>query len=172
MVRRPAQTPPYAPLDSASTHAAGPETPTRVNEFLNYVRGTRTARLRLVAGYDEANDAMNFNGGANGNQTIVIPIGWRVDVSFLNKDADVRHSAVVVAAVKPMPLELPPPAFDHAATGQIEEGLADEETDTMSFVADRAGEFIIVCGVPGHAQGGEWIRLRVSSTATAPAYHL
>jgi hypothetical protein len=130
------------------------------------------ARLQLVAGYDGTNGAMNFNGGSHGRQRIVVPLGWRVDVTFLNKDGDMTHSAVVMPDVKPMPLEVPPPAFARASTTKLEEGFEEGGSDEMSFVADRAGDYIISCGVPGHGQGGEWIRFRVSKAAAAPSYRL
>jgi hypothetical protein len=38
----------------------------------------------------------------------------------------------------------------------------------FSFKADKAGQYAMVCGVPGHAQGGMWDELDISATAQAP----
>jgi uncharacterized cupredoxin-like copper-binding protein len=38
----------------------------------------------------------------------------------------------------------------------------------MDFTANKAGTYLIVCGVPGHATSGMYIRFVVSSDATAP----
>jgi uncharacterized cupredoxin-like copper-binding protein len=38
----------------------------------------------------------------------------------------------------------------------------------MKFVADKAGAFLIICGVPGHAAAGMWIRFTVEAGAERP----
>jgi hypothetical protein len=51
----------------------------------------------------------------------------------------------------------------------LQDGLTAGQTDVVKFLANRAGSFLIFCGVPGHGAAGMWIRLMVDSTATAPA---
>jgi sulfocyanin SoxE-like protein len=142
----------------------------RVNEFLAYDAGARTAILQIIGGYNGLNGALNFNGGAKGSQTITVPLGWKVQASFVNRDGDLPHSATVVREASPIPLEAPPPAFPRAFTVKLEEGLQEGGTDDLSFVANKEGRFLIFCGVPGHGQGGMWIYLLVSPSALAPTY--
>jgi sulfocyanin len=161
------------PDTAQSPNPAAPATataPVRVNEFLAYDAGARTATIQLVGGYNGLNGALNFNGGAKGSQTITVPLGWKVEASFVNRDGDLPHSAIVVREVSPIPLEAPPPAFPRAFTVKLEEGLQEGGTDDLSFVANKEGRFLIFCGVPGHGQGGMWIYLVVSPSASAPTY--
>ena len=77
---------------------------------------------------------------------------------------DLLHGAVV------QPIEPSEPAFPNAALAQLEEGLAEDETASLDFIADRAGQYMIACGVPGHAQAGMWLQLAVSNGLKVPAY--
>ncbi len=70
---------------------------TAVNRFLWYDAAARTAHLQIVAAFDGTNGGMNFNGASNGGATITIPLGWRVLVAFVNRDA-VPHSAIIIAS--------------------------------------------------------------------------
>ncbi len=61
------------------------------------------------------------------------------------------------------------PAFEHAATGRVEQGFPAGQGADVRFVAGKAGAFLIFCAVPGHGAAGMWIRLTVSATADKPA---
>lgn len=141
-----------------------------VNEFLAFDSRTKTVTLSLVAGYNSINNSLNFNGGIRGNHVVVVPVGWAVLVGVTNRDADLAHSAVVIAQTLPLPAEPPAPAFPGARLEDAEKGINAGDTMAMFFSAQQPGEYMIVCGVSGHAQGGEWLRLTVSATAAEPAY--
>ena len=143
---------------------------THVNEFLSYDAQNRTATLMLTAGYNGLNDALNYNGGARGSQGVSVPRGWTIHVSVTNRDSDLQHSAIVVRQMLPPPEEMPAPAFAGASLPQLEEGVHEGDTASFEFVAERAGQFMIACGVPGHAQGGMWLRLTISGDIDRPAY--
>jgi hypothetical protein len=64
-----------------------------------------------------------------------------------------------------VPTEGGRPAFSNAMTRSLAEGLSQGQADQTTFVADEAGWFWILCGVPGHALKGEWIELRVDPEA-------
>lgn len=147
-----------------------PTGPVRVNEFLTYDAKTRTASVQLVAGYNGVNGSLNYNGAIRGARTFAIPLGWHVHVTVSNHDSDLQHSAIVVREVLPPPLELTTPAFVGAALPRLDEGLQEDETGTLDFVADRAGRYMLACGVPGHAQSGLWLRLLVARGITVPDY--
>ena len=141
-----------------------------VNTFLSYDRAARTVWVDLMAGYDGANGALNFNGGFAGAHRLVIPVGWRVEARFLNRDRDLSHSAIVVKAVDPIPMMAPPAAFPNAFTISLEDGMMEGRGDVVRFAADTEGRYVLLCAVPGHGQNGMWMRLDVTRGASAPEY--
>ncbi len=161
-----------ASADQTTTVAANATGDVRVNEFLSYNPATKTANLRLVGGYDHTNSALNFNGGANGDQTVIMPVGWTVKASFVNKDGDLPHSVIIIDKVTPIPTMPPEPALPRAYTIKLEEGLTEGGTDLMTFKTSKAGQYWIFCGVPGHGVGGMYINLDVPESAKVPAYKM
>ena len=153
----------------ATTAELPPLDPALEPNYLTYDVAKKTANFQLATG-NELGSQVSFNGARRGGRTLTIPVGWRVGIEFTNRDPDLPHSAAVVAGVEPLPEQLPSPAFPQAQTVKIEEGLLEGDSDQMSFVADRAGRYLIACGVQGHAQRGQWILLEVSGTATVPTY--
>jgi sulfocyanin len=156
--------------DSVVKPAAVPEGPVRVNEFLTYDQRSRTVSLQLIAGYNGLNGSLNYNGATHGSHGLYVPTGWRIHVAVTNRDSDLQHSAIVLQKVLPPPIEPSEPAFTAAALPRLDEGLQEDETGTIDFVADRAGQYMIACGVPGHAQAGMWLQLAVSNGLKVPAY--
>jgi sulfocyanin len=142
---------------------------TTVNRYLSYDPSAKSVALTLIAAANNAQGGFNFNGGSVGNQTITVPLGWDINVDFQNHDV-VPHSAVVIAAQDPLPAMPEKPAFPRAYTSHLIDGLpAQTGRDTMRFTASRAGNYLIACGVPGHALSGMFIRFVVSADATAPS---
>jgi sulfocyanin SoxE-like protein len=137
--------------------------------FLTFDEVKKTATFQLAAG-NELGSQISLNGVQRGGRTLTVPIGWRVGIEFTNHDAELPHSATIVAGAEPIPEQLPPPAFPNAQTDKVDEGLLEGDSDVISFIADRAGRYLIACGVLGHAQRGQWIILAVSATATVPTY--
>lgn len=166
---KPDATHPAQRADSLA-HVEAAAGPVRVNEFLTYDQRSRTVSLQLIAGYNGLNGSLNYNGATNGSHGIFVPTGWRIHVAVTNHDSDLQHSAIVVQEVLPPPVEPVTPAFPGAALPDLGEGLHEDETGTMDFVATRAGHYMIACGVPGHAQAGMWLQLGVSNSVTVPAY--
>ena len=156
--------------DSTARGVSVPEGPVRVNEFLTYDQRSHTVSLQLIAGYNGLNGSLNYNGATHGSHGLYVPTGWRIHVAVTNRDSDLQHSAIVVQKVLPPPIEPSEPAFTAAALPQLDEGLQEDETGTLDFVADRAGQYMIACGVPGHAQAGMWLQLAVSNGLKVPAY--
>ena len=144
--------------------------PVRVNEFLAYDSRSKTVSLQLIAGYNGLNGSLNYNGATNGTHGILVPLGWRIHVTVTNRDSDLQHSAIVVRELLPPPVEPTEPAFTGAALSQLSEGLHEDETSSLDFLADRAGHYMIVCGVPGHAQAGMWLKLSVTVDIRIPVY--
>jgi sulfocyanin len=151
--RLPAQTTP-APADSSQ---------------LSVDTVTKTATFQLVAGQTKLNSGLNFNGSNDGKLTLTVPQNWNVVIQFTNKDPNLPHSAEVVDTTKPMPAGPVDPTFARAMTTKLMTGLASGEADTLRFVANKPGSFMIFCAVPGHGLAGMWIRLKVSPTDKRPS---
>ena len=130
----------------------------------------RSVRVHLVAGSNGANERLNFNGASHGAHTIEVPVGWRVSIHLTSSDPDLSHSALVIPLIRPIPSDLPGPAFPGAATAALGNGIDEEGDDDLAFIADRAGGYLIVCAVADHARDGQWIRLIVSPSARLPSY--
>src|ERR1051325_6172733 len=137
--------------------------------WLNFDTAAKTVRFQLIAGLTGLNGALNFNGFRDGDLTLVVPIAWKTEIDFRNHDGMLPHSAEVIAPRTPLPTQPVDPAIPRAFTLKLGEGLPSEATDIMRFAAQPAGEYLIVCGVPGHGAAGMWIRLRVSATAKTPS---
>jgi len=137
--------------------------------WLSFDAAAKSARFQLIAGLTGLNGALNFNGFRDGGLTVVIPVGWSTEISFMNHDGMLPHSAEVIAPQAPLPVQPVSPAIPRAFTLNLAAGLPPQGTDVMRFAAQPAGEYLIFCGVPGHGAAGMWIRLRVSATARTPA---
>lgn len=149
----------------------------RVNEYLEYNSATRTAYVDIVAtraadidSLATAADTLAFNNSRSGDLTISVPLGWQVVGQFVNRDPVLRHSAIVIEEAYPLPMVPPPAAFPQAFTRRVDDGLARNVRDEIAFTASREGRFLIVCGVPGHAEGGQRMQLVVTPDIDVPAY--
>ncbi|MEP6474620.1 MAG: sulfocyanin-like copper-binding protein [Gemmatimonadota bacterium] len=110
-----------------------------------------------------------INGYHSGNVQVVVPLGWTVRWSWKNADSSQSHSLVVMAEREKLPLEGGRPALDNAMSRSVTQGLKPGQKDETTFVADQAGWYWMLCGVPGHALRGEWISLKVDRAATGVA---
>jgi uncharacterized cupredoxin-like copper-binding protein len=131
----------------------------------------KVATFQLTAGLTQLNGGLNFNGFNDGKLTLTVPTSWTVVLRFVNHDANLPHSAEVVDTAKPMPAgPVEPPAFPRAMTAaaRLMQGLGSGEADSVRFVANKAGSYMIFCAVPGHGIAGMWLRLKVSATEKRP----
>jgi len=110
----------------------------------------RTVSLKLVAGYNGANNGFNFDGYGRGKLLVRVPLGWRVAVTCHNA-ASMRHSCAIVRGSLTITL-----AFRGAATPSPTIGLRSGQTARFTFKASRAGSYRIACLVPGHEQARMW----------------
>jgi hypothetical protein len=88
---------------------------------------------------------------------------------FTNHDGMLSHSAEVIPGGPVPKTGAVAAAFSQAVTLKLVEGLTSTEHDDMRFVADKAGSYLIICGVPGHAAAGMWIRFKVDPAAARPS---
>jgi sulfocyanin len=163
-----------APATSAkpstpATAAAPADSGVKVNEFMSYDASAKTVALKLYSAHGSVNGGMNFNGASNGGATITVPVGWSVSWMFKNEDA-IPHSAIVLPNTMPFPAQPQEPAIPRAYTKDVTGGLPTNGTDQTTFKASTPGQYVIACGVPGHAPSGMWIKFVVSADAKAPSY--
>jgi sulfocyanin len=154
---------------STAASSAASDSSVKVNEFMSYDPAAKTVSLKLFAAHGSVNGGMNFNGASNGGSTITVPVGWTVSWNFKNEDA-IPHSAIVLANKMPLPAQPQEPAIPRAYTNDVTGGLPTNGTDQTTFKASPAGEYVIACGVPGHAPSGMWIHFNVSADAKVPSY--
>ncbi len=127
--------------------------------------------LDITAGSTPTGNYWNFNGAQNGAMTVTVPVGANVTINFQNADPSMAHSLGVSAGFTSPPAMIDPtPIFAGAITagaGQMATSTQSNGSETITFVADAAGEYTFVCYVPGHAVSGMWIRFVVSDTNEA-----
>jgi hypothetical protein len=153
----------------------------------------KVVHLTLIAGYNSTNGGFNFNGGAHGQMVVTLPLGATVDGTFKNA-ASTPHDVLIVSYQKTLPTHSVPPAFKGACFGSPVCGAgasggsggppprgtpgagsgtpgaggaarAGNQQGTFSFVANKAGTYMIICGYPGHAIAGMWDLFVVSPGA-------
>jgi cytochrome c oxidase subunit II len=149
---------------SSGDSAQAPE-----SEFISVDAENQTVTLTVIAAYDETNGGLNFNGYANGEATYTVPQGWTVNVEFQN-NADLPHSAMIVAQDAVSEQQLPDPVFEGASTSDPFTGTT--ESGSFSFTAESEGSYALACGVPGHAANGHWIVFEVAASDTQPSLQL
>lgn len=128
--------------------------------------GTQTVTLGITAGLTNKANYWNYNGFTNGEAKIVVPTGYTVTINFINQDPNMTHSIGVDSRTGGFPAAFTnvTPVFE----GAISENALDQanatatgEEDVVTFVASAAGDYTLVCYVPGHAAVGMWIRFEV-----------
>jgi hypothetical protein len=162
----PSQPPPPAPAPAVSAAApASPQGPA----WLAVDSATHTVGLTLEVTTPPESPSALINGYRAGEARIVVPLGWTGKWNWRNADSTSPHSLVVMVQREKIPLEGGRPGFSNAMTRMVTEGLPPGQTDQTTFVADEAGWYWMLCGVPGHALKGEWIELRVDAAAELPS---
>jgi FtsP/CotA-like multicopper oxidase with cupredoxin domain len=131
----------------------------------------RTVRLTLIAGETPDNNYWNYNGATRGALAITVPEGYRVTIELTNRDPNMAHSVGVSAEtsnfmVPPQPTPVFAGAITQNPTSMID-GVMPGETETIEFVAERAGNYSLVCYIPGHSAVGMWLYYNVSSGGEA-----
>lgn len=129
----------------------------------------RTVTLTLEASPVAGEASARLNGFRAGGVQVVVPLNWTVVWNWRNADSAAVHSLVVMQEREKIPAEGGRPAFDNAMTRAVTAGLKPGSTDRTTFLADQAGWYWLLCGVPGHALAGEWVGLKVDAGASAPS---
>ncbi len=125
-----------------------------------------SVKVVMVAAFNAANYGMNFNGYSHGKAVLTVPVGWKIDVTFINP-SPIPHSAIVCEKAETKKLQIPEPYFEGGATPKHLVGQTVGKAE-FSFTADEAGEFALACGFPSHAMAGHWVALNISAEAKVP----
>ena len=153
--------------DTASTAALTNESVPDSFPWLVADSAARVVTLDLeVTARPGAGSAL-INGFRSGEVRIIVPVGWAVRWNWRSSDASAPHSLVVMVQREKVPLEGGRPSFSNAMTRMVTEGLRPGQTDQSTFVAEEAGWYWMMCGVPSHALNGEWVELRVDPESSS-----
>lgn len=128
----------------------------------------QTVTINLIAGYNSGNNYWNYNGLYGGRGLITVPEGFTVTMNFENRDPAMAHSVGVGERMASYPTNFsdPQPVFAGAMSSNPTSMTASTmpgQSETLTFVADRAGEFALICYVSGHAATGMILDFNVSA---------
>ena len=130
---------------------------------------TKTVSLNIQSTDMNINSGLNFNGFANGKMVITVPVGWTVKVTYTNKQS-MSHSIGFTSYADRTSAGSFTPAFSGSIGPKFISGIGSSDAPiTYSFTASKAGQYAMVCGIPGHAAGGMWDEFDVSKSAAAPS---
>lgn len=132
-------------------------------------KAAKTVDFTLTAGSPVSGDqGFNFNGFSKGALKIVVPQGWKVNVTFKNADANIPHSLGMVPYAQRNASAFTP-AFAGSVSPNFQSGITASGGDLkFSFTAQKVGQYVMVCGVPGHDVAGMWDEFDISSSAKSP----
>lgn len=144
--------------------AAGPSAPPPA-DWLAVDSAAQTVTLTLTVTAPPGSQSAVINRYRAGEVQVVIPLNWTVRWTWQSTDSTAPHSLVVMEEREKIPAEGGRAAFTNAMTRMVLEGLRPGQTDQTTFVAEQAGWYWLLCGVPSHALNGEYIGLRVDPEA-------
>lgn len=164
--------PEQAPAGGTSAPAAAPADapptgPMTIPDWFHVDAAARSVHMVITAGSIPDNNYWNFNGAIRGSTAITVPEGYTVTIEFTNRDPNMAHSIGV--STETANFSVPPtptPVFAGAISqnpGSMIDGTMPGETENVTFVAERAGNYSLVCYIPGHTAVGMWIYFNVSS---------
>ncbi len=139
-------------------------------DWLEVDKENRKVDLYIVAGLTTNNSGWNFNGYANGDLTITVPLDWLVEIRFTSRDGNFPHSVGIIEIEDEIPVsgDQAKVALPRAFSLQFSRGLFGPQEDKFDFKANRIGRFLLFCGVPVHAKGGMWGYFVVSDEISEP----
>lgn len=169
------ETPPAAqpatPAPSASIMPAPPTGPMATPDWYVIDRGARTVHLTITAGATPDANYWNYNGYIKGALAITVPQGYTVTIDLVNRDPNMAHSLGIQRDfTNPMLPAIPSPVFAGAATENpqsMTDATMPGQSETITFVADAAGNYHMICYIPGHTAVGMWLYFNVSASDEA-----
>jgi Sulfocyanin (SoxE) domain len=157
------------PAGGAAQDAVRDLPPAAAPRGLSVDSANQTLSLALEVTAPAGSPSAVLNGYRAGGLQVTVPLNWTVRWEWRSADSTALHSLVVMVEREKVPFEGGRAAFTNAMTRMVTAALRPEQGDTTAFLADQAGWYWMLCGVPGHAILGEWIELRVDPEARTPS---
>lgn len=158
-----------AAAPAAAAPAAGGEM--TMPSWFSVDNGARTVDMTITAGLTDKQNYWNYNGATNGEMTITVPQGYTVSITLVNNDPMMAHSLGISSQTSGFGANVDTnPAFPGAITPNptsMVDGTMPGQEASIEFVAATAGNYSMVCYVPGHAAVGMWVRFNVSASGDA-----
>ena len=144
-------------------------------DWLKADPAAKRVEFDVLAGFNANNSAWNYDGYHHGDATVTVPLGWQVKIDFHNQGGQVPHSLVIIAdphdpAKLPEKADRDNTAFRRAYTKSPTDGIGTNDKDTVTFTADKPGDYLWFCGVPGHGMGGMYVRFKVAEGIDQPSF--
>jgi sulfocyanin len=154
----------------AATEAAAPASGEMTMPSWFTVDGSNVS-MDIIAGATDRGNYWNFNGVQFGEMTITVPVGANVTINLSNEDPNMAHSIGVSPGFDTAPAMVEPnPVFEGAISSNptsMTDATLPGQSETITFTASEAGEYTLVCYIPGHAVSGMWVRFVVSADGDA-----
>jgi sulfocyanin len=170
----PAQEAPPAETSTPAAEEAPAETQMASTELSMpdwYQMDGDNVTLDIVAGSTPTGNYWNYQGYQFGEIDIVVPEGANVTINFSNEDPNMAHSVGISEGFDTAPAVVEPVAvFEGAISSNptsMTEGTLPGQSETITFTASEAGEYVMVCYIAGHAVSGMWVNFTVSADAEA-----
>ncbi len=159
---------PEAASEPAAAAAPAAMAEMSMTDWFHVDEANQSVHMTITAGsVDDALGYWNFNGGTNGDMTITVPEGFAVMIDFKNADPMMAHSLGISATTSGFGAMLTPEAVFEGAMSTNPTSMTDAtmpgQEETISFTASAAGDYAMVCFIPGHAVTGMWIYFNVSA---------
>jgi sulfocyanin len=166
----PASQPASQPAAQPAAPAA-PSGPMTTPDWYSKNDAAKTVALTITAGATDVMNHWNFNGGTHGSIAITVPEGYKVNIHFQNHDPAMAHSMGIVNETSGFGAAMEPnPAFPGAITTNptsMTDATLPGKSEDVSFTASTAGNYAMVCFIPGHAATGMYLLFNVSSDGSA-----
>jgi FtsP/CotA-like multicopper oxidase with cupredoxin domain len=154
---------------AAPAAPVGPVAPTgamTIPEWFVVDNAAQTVTLDIVAGAVADNNYWNYNGYIRGQIAINVPEGYAVTINLENRDPNMAHSLGISSELTNfMTPPTPDPVFAGAITENPQsmiEATMPGETESITFVADAAGNYTMICYIAGHSAIGMWLFFNVT----------
>ncbi len=156
-----AATPTPTPTPTATPSPSPSATPSpstvALDQWVSYDLATKSVTWKVVAGYQNVNHGLSFDGYSSGAMKVSVPRGWSVTVNFSNA-GKINHSAAIVSATGTTPV------FPGASVPNPTVGIPPGGTSSFTFEASAYGNYRLSCLVPGHEDAGMWVSFAVTTS--------
>ena len=167
----PAQDAPETPAAAPAEAAAPALSEMTMPDWFHVDEAGKTVHMTITAGLTDALNHWNFNGYVKGEATITVPEGYTINIDLVNNDPNMAHSLGISTVTSGFGAMLDQSvAFAGAVTADptsMTDATMPGETESISFVADKAGNYSMACLIVGHAATGMWVYFNVSADGSA-----